>query len=74
MNEKIKQIATETFKKLPTNGASPEQWIDTFVIQYTRAILFEATEVIRSNAKDHDPDQAMLLKATAVDVLEHFGL
>jgi hypothetical protein len=71
---KIKQIATETFNKLPMDQNNPDKWIDAFVLEYTRAILFEATDVIRSKAREHEPEVATVLKATAIDVLDHFGL
>jgi len=74
MNEIVKKIATETFNKLPMDKSKPEQWIDNFVLEYTKAILFEATDVIRTKAKDYDADTAIVLKATAIDVLDRFGV
>ena len=74
MSKLIKKIATETFNKLPMDQSKPEQWIDNFVVEYTRAVLFEATDVIRTKAKDYDADTGIVLKATAIDVLDHFGV
>jgi len=72
---KIKQIATETFNKVPVDQSNPEKWIDTFVIEYTRAILFEATDLIREKAKETtDESTSNALKVVAIDVLDHFGL
>jgi hypothetical protein len=71
---RIKEIATSTFKSLPMDNNKPEQWIDNFVLAYTKAILFEATDVIREKAKEHPNEVGTVLKATAIDVLDHFGL
>jgi len=71
---RIKEIATKTFKELPLDGSKPEEAIDQFVMAYTRAILFEATDVIREKAKEHEGEISTALKATAIDVLDHFGL
>lgn len=76
MNTRIKDIATETFATVnsSSSGKNAEQIIDAFVIAYTRAILFEATDVIREKAREHPQEVGMVLKATAIDVLDHFGL
>ena len=72
---RIKQIATKTFESLPPDQKNPEQWIDNFVLAYTRAILFEATDVIREKAKEStDESTSNALKVAAIDVLDHFGL
>ena len=72
--ERIKEIATKTFKSLPMDNSKPEEAIDAFVLAYTRAILFEATDVMREKAKEHSQEVGTVLKATAIDVLDHFGL
>jgi glutamyl-tRNA reductase len=73
--KKIKEIATKTFESLPQDQKNPEQWIDKFIIEYTRAILFEATDVIREKAKETtDESTSNALKVVAIDVLDHFGL
>lgn len=74
MNQRIKEIATKTFGGIPSEGKSGDQIIDDFVIAYTRAILFEATDVMREKAREHPQEIGMVLKATAIDVLDHFGL
>lgn len=72
--KRIKEIAEKTFKSLPSDNANPEKWIDAFVLAYTRAILFEATDVIREKAKEYNNETGIILKSTAIDVLDHFEL
>lgn len=74
MNTRIKEIAEKTFKSLPVDNNKPAEAIDAFIIAYTKAILFEATDVIREKAKGHPQEVGTVLKATAIDVLDHFGL
>ncbi len=74
MNERIKQIAQETFKKLPMDNKKPEKWLDQYLIEYSRTLIFECSDVIRENAKNYGDEMKIILKATAVDVLDHFGL
>jgi transcriptional regulator of met regulon len=72
--QRIKEIATKTFESIPQDQKNPEQWIDAFVLAYTKAILFEATDVIREKAKEYNNETGIILKATAIDVLDHFQL
>lgn len=72
--KRIKEIATKTFESIPQDPKNPEKWIDAFVIAYTRAILFEATDVIRERAKEYSNETGIILKSTAIDVLDHFEL
>jgi glutamyl-tRNA reductase len=73
--KKIKEIATKTFQSLPPDQKNPEQWIDNFVLAYTKAILFEATDLIREMAKETEsPEVSNALKIAAIDVLDHFEL
>jgi hypothetical protein len=53
MNNRIKEIAQETFKKLPTDNAKPEEWIDAFVLELSRKIVFECSDVVRESAKSY---------------------
>jgi len=72
---RIKEIATKTFNSIPQDPKNPEAWIDNFVLAYTRAILFEATDVVREKAREtSDESTSNALKAAAIDVLDHFGL
>lgn len=71
----IKEIATKTFQSIPQDTINPEKWIDNFVVAYTRAILFEATDLIREKAKEEsNPEISNALKVAAIDVLDHFEL
>lgn len=72
--KRIKEIAMKTFQSIPQDQGNPEKWIDAFVLAYTRAILIEATDVIRSKAKDYNNETGIILKSTAIDVLDHFEL
>ena len=74
MKQIVKQIAEKTFKSIPMDNNKPEEWIDSFVLAYTKAVLFEATDVIREKAKEHEGEIGTVLKATAIDVLDHFGV
>lgn len=74
MNQRIKEIAQETFKSLPMDNAKPEQWIDNFVLELSRKLIFECSDVVRESAKNYGEETKVILKATAVDVLDHFGL
>lgn len=72
-HERIKTIAKATWDSLPQEK-DVEKMIDKFVLAYTRAILFEATDVIREKAKEYSGETGIIMKSTAVDVLDHFGL
>lgn len=74
MNSRIKEIAQETFKKLPMDNTKPDEWLDSFIIELSRKIIFECSDVVRESAKKCDDSTKVILKATAVDVLDHFGL
>jgi hypothetical protein len=73
---KIKELATKVLETLKPQSANmtPEQMIDAFVLEYTKVVLFEATDLIRENAKEQSAEVAIALKATAIDVLDHFGV
>jgi hypothetical protein len=74
MNNKIKEIAIDTFKKVPFNAGNFEKWMDDYLIEYSRALVFECSDVVRERSKDWEGDKQMVLKSTAVDILDHFGL
>lgn len=74
MNDRIKEIAQETFKKLPMDNTKPEQWIDSFILELSRKLIFECSDVVRESAKNYDNETRLALKGTAVDILDHFGL
>jgi len=79
MNANIKRIATESLQKV-TQGKqidmnNLEATIDAYVIEIIRTVAFECTDVIREKAKaEKDPVCQAMLKVTAIDVLDHFGL
>jgi hypothetical protein len=72
----IEKLAKETFEKVSHNnpGISPDKVIDAFVLEYTKAVLFEATDVMRKSAADESPQVSKAMKVAVVDVLDHFGL
>ena len=74
MNNKIKEIATDTLKKVPFNAGNFEKWMDDYLIEYSRALIFECSDVVRERSKDWEGEKQMVLKSTAVDILDHFGL
>ena len=74
MNERIKEIAQSTLKKLPVDSKNLEKWLDDYLIEYSRALIFECSDVVRENAKNYGDEMKIILKSTAVDVLDHFGL
>ena len=74
MNQRIKHIVQETFKSLPMDNTKPEEWIDKFVLEVSRKLIFECSDVVRKSANNYGDEMKIILKATAVDVLDHFGL
>lgn len=74
MNNRLKEIATATFNKMPMDKKDPEKWLDEFIIEYSRALIFECSDVVREAAKEFNDETKIVLKSTAVDVLDHFGL
>lgn len=74
MNTQIKQLAQETLKKVPFRANTPDEWLNEYLVEYSRALIFACSDVVRDTAKEHEGDKKILLKSTAVDVLDHFGL
>ena len=75
MNNRIKEIAQETFKKIKVDASRPDIMIDTYVIELSKALVFECSDVLREKAKSEtDPVSQAVLKVAAVDMLDHFGL
>lgn len=74
--EVIKKLAKEVFDKVALNhpNLGPEKTIDMFVVEYTKAVLFEATDVMRKSAADESPEVSKAMKVAVVDVLDHFGV
>jgi hypothetical protein len=74
MNNKIKEIATSTLNKVPFNAGNFEKWMDNYLIEYSRALIVECSDVVRERSKEWEGDKQMVLKSTAVDILDHFGI
>lgn len=76
MNNRIKEIALETLKKVPVPAEREnfDKWIDSYLLEYSRTLIFECSDVIRESARKYGDETQVILKSTAVDVLDHFGL
>lgn len=76
MNNRIKEIAMDTLKKvpLPSDQSNFDKWIDAYLLEYSRTLIFECSDVVRESAKNYGDEMKVILKSTAVDVLDHFGL
>jgi hypothetical protein len=75
MNNRIKEIAQNTFKNLKIDSNRPDLMIDTYVLELSKALIFECSDVLREKAKNEtDPVAQAMLKVSAVDLLDHFGL
>ena len=72
MNEHIKRIARETYDRVPLGNKKPDAWLDEYIIEYSRRLIFECSDVVREVAKTQPEDVKIILKATAVDILDHF--
>jgi len=74
MNENIKRLAKEAYDRVPMGNKQPDAWLDEFIIEYSRKLIFECSDVVRESAKNQTDDVKIILKATAVDILDHFQL
>lgn len=74
MNDKIKELAMKTLEKVPVDQANFEKWIDAYLLEYSRTLIFACSDVVRESAKKYGDEMQIVLKSTAVDVLDHFGL
>jgi hypothetical protein len=78
MNKRIKQLAVKTFETIKNNPkvdpSNQEAWIDAYVLELTRNVVFACSDVIREKAKDASPEVANALKVAAIDMLDEFGL
>lgn len=75
--EVMKKLAKQVFDKVSQNnpGLGPEGTIDMFVLEYTKAVLFEATDVMRKSAEQTESQEvSRAMKVAVVDVLDHFGV
>ena len=78
MNTKIKELAVKTYEAVAANKkldpSKLEQWIDAYVLELTKNVVFACSDVIREQAKDASPEVSRALKVAAVDMLDEFGL
>lgn len=74
MNNRIKEIALKTLEKVPVDKDNFEKWIDSYLLEYSRTLIFECSDVVRESAKSYGAETQVILKSTAVDLLDHFGL
>lgn len=74
MNEHIKRLAKQAYDKVPMGNKQPDQWLDEYIIEYSRALIFECSDVVRESAKNYSEETKVILKATAVDILDHFEI
>jgi hypothetical protein len=78
MNRRIKQLAHKTYETVKNNPnidpGKQEAWIDAYVLELTKNVVFACSDVIREKAKDASPEVANALKVAAIDMLDEFGL
>lgn len=78
MNKRIKQLAVKTYETIKhdpkIDPLKREAWIDAYVLELTRNVVFACSDVIREKAKDASPEVANALKVAAIDMLDEFGL
>jgi hypothetical protein len=78
MNKKIKQLAVKTYETIKNSKIDPsnqEAWIDAYVLELTRNVVFACSDVIREQAKNANSSEvSSALKISAIDMLEEFGL
>jgi hypothetical protein len=76
--KRIKQIALKTYESVKSNSkidpSNQEAWIDAYVLELARNVVFACSDVIREKAKDASPEVANALKVAAIDMLDEFGL
>ena len=78
MNQKIKQLAMKAYETVSNNPkidpTKQEAWLDAYVLELSRNIVFACSDVVREQAKQATPEVARALKVAAVDMLDEFGL
>jgi hypothetical protein len=77
MNKRIKELALKSFETVKTkniDATNMEAWIDAYVLEMTRNVVFACSDVIREEAKNASPEVAKALKVAAIDMLDEFGL
>lgn len=77
MNKEIKRLAEKAYNTVITQhkDLKPDIWLDEFIIEFSRNLVFECTDVIRESAKESGNEVAKnAIKIVAIDVLDHFEL
>jgi hypothetical protein len=78
MNKLIKELALKTYETVSNNPkidrTKTEAWLDAYVLELTRNVVFACSDVIREQAKTAPPEVSKALKVAAVDMLDEFGL
>jgi hypothetical protein len=78
MNKLIKELALKTYETVSNNPkidrTKTEAWLDAYVLELTRNVVFACSDVIREQAKTAPPEISKALKVAAVDMLDEFGL
>jgi hypothetical protein len=77
MNKRIKDLAVKSFENIKSkniDATNMEAWIDAYVLEMTRNVVFACSDVIREEAKTASPEVAKALKVAAIDMLDEFGL
>lgn len=76
MNNRIKEITKQVHEKVSQSHSTqkPAEWLDAFILELSRTIIFECSDVVRNDAKNYSQETQIILKSTAVDILDHFGL
>jgi hypothetical protein len=77
MNKNVRRIATQTLSKVTAGKqidmTNLESTIDAYVLAVISATVNECSDIIRTKARDQDDDRvAAMLKATSVDIQDHF--
>lgn len=78
MNRKIKHLANKAFETVKNDSSIDSKkldlWIDAYVLELTKNVVFACSDVIREKAKEASPEVSNALKVAAVDMLDEFGL
>ena len=77
MNKRIKELALKSFESVKNtniDSSNMEAYIDAYVLEMTKNVVFACSDVVREQAKTAEPAVAKALKVAAVDMLDEFGL
>ncbi len=78
MNKKIKELALKSYETIKNNPkidpTKQDAWLDAYILEMTRNVVFACSDVIREKAKEASPEVSNALKIAAIDMLDEFGL